>query len=150
MYTHRLLRPKLTEDSAMNKLLFALTGLFLLAGQAATAQAVNVNASCGCEHFASQYDQFCEATPQFAPPTGHFLYRYIWTADDPRVVINPSVSTGPTTVATCVGGSGCRVKLTVRVEAVDSFYYPIQNFVYGADTAVCASGTPNPGGGPMR
>jgi len=132
------------------RVILAAVSLLALAGQVAQAQTVNLNASCTCEHYSNQFDQFCEATPQFAPPNGYFLYRYIWSADQSNVVIMPSVSTGPVTVASCPSGAACRIKLSVRVEAVDSFYYPIQNFVYGSDTAVCASGTPNPGGGPLR
>ncbi len=128
------------------KLLIALaTGSLMLFG--GSAQAVEVNASCGCEHFGTPFDQFCEATPQFAPPQGAFLYRYIWSATDPTVILSPQVSTSPTTVASCPTGSGCEVDISVRVEAVDSFYYPFQIFVYDFDEANCASGTPNPGGG---
>jgi len=109
-------------------------------------QAVDVDATCFCEHFATPFDQFCEASPQSAPASAHYIYRYIWSSTDPSVIIDPVVSTGPTTVATCANGSGCEVKLSVRVEAIDSFYFPFQVFVYGSDTSSCASGTPNPGG----
>ena len=91
------------------------------------AQAVEIDASCGCEHFATQYDQFCEATPFDAPVSEPYRYRYIWSATDPNVILSPEISTSPSTVASCVSGSGCEVKLSVRVEAVDSFYYPFQN-----------------------
>jgi len=110
-----------------------------------TAEAVNVEASCGCEHFATPFDQICEASPQFAPVPGDFLYRYIWSATDSNVIIDPQVSTSPVTTASCFNGSGCEVKLSVKVQAIDSFYFPFQIFVYDEDTVECASGTPNPG-----
>jgi hypothetical protein len=146
--TATLIFSLITGDKKMKKIILILVMSHLMTFE---SKAVDVDASCFCEHFATQYDQFCEASPQFASPYDYHIFRYIWTATDSNVIINPSVSTNPSTVASCSTGSGCEVKLSVTVQAVDSFYYPFQVYVYGEDTANCGSGTPNPGfGGGFR
>ncbi|WP_395374320.1 hypothetical protein [Marinicella sp. W31] len=132
----------------MKKLIMSVPFALLLIVSKADATNVDVVASCGCEHFGTQYDQVCEASPFDAPQGAAYLYRYIWSATDSSVIISPQVSTSPITTAACFNGSGCEVKLSVTVQAVDSFYFPFQIFVYDEDTTLCASGTPG-FGGPM-
>ena len=126
----------------MKKLILMIPVALLLVVFKVDATDLNINASCGCEHYGTQYDQVCEASPFDAPQNAYYLYRYVWSATDSSVIISPQVSTSPITTAACGNGSGCEVKLSVRVEAVDSFYFPFQIFVYDQDTALCASGTP--------
>ena len=126
----------------MKKTLMLLAALTAVSG----TKADEITGFCGCEHFATQFDQICLIRVTDEPSPGA-LYIYDWSATDPRVIINHTNPISPIATADCVGGSGCTVKLSVRVRAVDNFYYPVRTITLQSQEFTCASGTPNPGGG---
>ncbi|MEM1180532.1 MAG: hypothetical protein AAGM22_19460 [Acidobacteriota bacterium] len=93
-----------------------------------------ISVGCGCEHFASQYDQFCEAdvAPSTAPSGG--VYQYTWTANG-GYFPSPPGPFSPTVVALCANAAS-RLSVSVEVDLV------FNGIVVSSASRNCSSGTP--------
>lgn len=125
-----------------------LGGLLLVAGSAQSAPGPSITAQCVCEHFGSQYDQFCEGEASLLGNWSAFpstRLRYRWTASPGSVIYSGGGPNSTTASVDCISSGRCDLFVTLRADVYtvswDSSQGRTETYLMSSDTNRCLGGT---------